>query len=159
MLMQSQLRWVGHVVRMKDHRLPKKQLWANYLKASAFKEAGKSASKTHLRSPGYLAVSTLIVWNIWRRTGISDMKLSNVERKSVKTEETQQLSCAENLEKTLPHQSLLPTFLVLTAQDSLVYRLISLAICAFTNTFLNHKVDQIVLIDYDGQRRGYVSFY
>ena len=53
------------------------------------------------------------------------MKLSNVERKSVKPEETQQLSCTGNLEKALPHQ-----FLVLTAQDSSAHRLVSLAICA-----------------------------
>ena len=59
------------------------------------------------------------------------------------------LSCAGNLEKALPHESLPPPFLVLTAQDSFVHRLISLAICTLTDSFLNHKVDQMVVIDYN----------
>ena len=87
------------------------------------------------------------------RIKTSSMKLSNVERKSVKPEEMQQLSCIENLEKALPHQPLLPPFLVFTAQDPSVHRLVSLATCALTDTFLNHKVDQMVLINYNGQRR------
>ena len=67
----------------------------------------------------------------------------------MKLEEMLQLWCVGNLEKALPHQPLLPPFLVLTAQESSVYRLVSLAICALTDTFLNDKVDQMVLIDYE----------
>ena len=78
-LMQSQLRWNSHV-RMKDHHLPKKLL--NCLRASAFKKARKSASKTHWRSSWNLSVLPLIAWNIWYKTERSGMKLSNVERKS-----------------------------------------------------------------------------
>ena len=76
----------------------------------------------------------------------------------MKPEETQQLSCAGNLEKTLP---LPPPFLVLTDQDSSAYRLDSLVICAFMDALLNHKVDHMVLIDYDGQRRknSFAAFY
>ena len=69
------------------------------------------------------------------------MKLSNVEQKFVKQEETQQLSYAGNLEKALPYQPLPPPFLVLTIQDSLAHRLISLAICALMDPILNQKVD------------------
>ena len=76
-------------------------------------------------------------------------ELSNVDQKSVKLEETQQLSCTGHLEKALP----LP-FLVLTAQYSLKHRSVSLAICTLTDAFLNHKVDQMVLINYDGQIRS-----
>ena len=72
----------------------------------------------------------------------------------MKPEETQQLSCAGNLEKALLHQPLQPSFFVLTAQDSSMHRLVSFAICKFTDAFLNHKVDQMVLINYDGQRRS-----
>ena len=75
-------------------------------------------------------------------------EVSNVEWKSVKPEETQQLSYVGNLEKPLP-----PPFLVLTAQDFCTQIVVSLAICTLTDAFLNHKVDQMVLIDYDGQRR------
>ena len=78
-----------------------------------------------------------------------------MEQKSVKPKETQQLSCAGILEKVLPHQPLPPTFLVLTAQDTSVHRLVSLAFSAFTYTFLNYKVYQMVLINYDGQRRRF----
>ena len=81
------------------------------------------------------------------------MKLSNVQQKSLKPEETQQLNCTGNLEKALPYQPLPPSILVLTAQDSSAHRLVSLAICALSDPILNHKVDQMVLIDYDGQRR------
>ena len=80
------------------------------------------------------------------------MKLSNLQQKSVKPEEMQQMSCAGNLEKALPHQPMTTPFLVLMAQDSSVHKLVSLAICALTDAFLNHKVNQMVLIDYDGQR-------
>ena len=71
----------------------------------------------------------------------------------MKPEETQQLSLAGNLENALPHQLLLAPFLVLTAQNSSAHRLVSFIICAHTDAFLNHKVDQMILIDYDGQRR------
>ena len=71
----------------------------------------------------------------------------------MKPEETQQESCAGNLEKALRHQPRLLPFFILTAQDSSVDRLGSLAICALRDPILNHKVDQMVLISYDGQRR------
>ena len=77
------------------------------------------------------------------------MKLSNMEQKSVKQEGMQQLSCAGNLEKALPYQPLLPPFLVLTAQD---FRA-QIGLCSFMDPVLHHKVDQMVLLDYDGQRR------
>ena len=101
-----------------------------------------------------LSVTPLIACNIWRRTEKSGVKLSNVERKSVKPEESQELSCTGKLEKALPHQSLPPPFPVLTAEDSSAHRLVPLAICTLVDAFLNYKVDQIVLIDYDGQRRS-----
>ena len=126
---------------------------ANYLRASAPKEARKSASKTHWKSPWNLLISPLIAWNIWRRTETSGVKLSNVERMSVKSEETQQLSYAGNLEKAQLHQPLPLPSLVPTVKDSSTHRLVSLAICAFTDAIPNHKVDQMVFIDYDGQRR------
>ena len=90
--------------------------------------------------------------NIWRRTEGSGVKFSNVERKSMKPEETRQLSSAGNLEKALPHQPLLPPFLVVSVQDSSTHRLVSLAKCALMDAFLSHKVNQMVLIDCDGQR-------
>ena len=71
----------------------------------------------------------------------------------MKQEETQ-LNCTRNLEKSLPHQPLLPPFLVLTAQDSSMHRLVSLAICVLTP-----KVDQMVLIDYDGPRRISIEIF
>ena len=48
---------------------------------------------------------------------------------------------AGNLEKVLLHQPLPLPFLVLTAQDFFIHRLVSLTICALTDAFLNHKVD------------------
>ena len=134
---------------------------ANYLRVSAPKKARKSATKTHWRSPRNISVSPQMACNIWPRIETSKVKLSNVERKSVKLEEMQQPSCTGNLEKALPHQPLLPPFLDFTAQDSSVHRLVSLAICALKDAFLNRKVDQRVLIDYDGQSRRsiYLSIY
>ena len=125
---------------------------ANYLRASTSKEARKSASKTPWWSPWNLLVPLLIAWNIWRRTETSGVKLSNIEQKSVKPEETQQLSCAGNLEKVLLNQPLPSPCLVLTVQDSFAHKLVSLAICTLTDAFLNCKVYQMVLIDYNGQR-------
>ena len=127
-LMRSQLRWAGHVVHMKNHRLRRNCSSANCLRLSAPKEARKSALKTHWRSLWNLSASTLTAWNIWRRTETNGGKFSNVERKFVKQEETQQLSCAGNLEKSLPHQPLQPPFLIFTGQDSSVHRLASFAI-------------------------------
>ena len=109
-LMQSQFRWPSHV-HMKDNCLPKIPFYGELSQ-----ETRKSASKTHWRSPWNLSVSPLIAWNIWRLTETSDVKLSNVEQKPEKPEETQQLSCARNLEKPLPHQPLPLPFLVLTVQ-------------------------------------------
>ena len=79
----------------------------------------------------------------------SCVKLSDVERKSEKQIGTQQMNCTGNLEKAQPHQ---PPFLVLTVQDSSELRLVSWAICALSDPDLNHKVDQMVVIDYDGQK-------
>ena len=76
--------------------------------------------------------------------------------KVCETRRNKQLSCIENLEKALPHQSLLPPFLILAAQNSSTHRLVSLAICTLMDAFLNHKIDHMVLIDYDGQRRLYL---
>ena len=71
-LTQSQLRWAGHVITMKDHRLPNKN-WsmANCLRVINPKEARKSTSKTHWSSPWNLSVSPRIAWNVWRRTETS----------------------------------------------------------------------------------------
>ena len=126
---------------------------ANCLGAKRSQGGQKSTSKTHWRSPWNLSVSSLIAWNIWRKAETSGINLSNAARKSVKPEETQQLNCAEKLEKALPHQPLPPPFLVLTAQDSSAHRLVSLAICALTDAVLYRKVDQMALIDHDWQRR------
>ena len=83
-LMQSRLHWTGHFVCMKDHRHLKKLLYGELsLRASAPKEARKSASKTHWSSPWNLSVSPRIAWNIWHKTETSDVKW-----KSVKPEET-----------------------------------------------------------------------
>ena len=122
----------------------------NCLRASTPKEARKSVSKTYRRSPWNRSVSLQIARNIRHRTETSGVKLSNVEQKFMKPEETQQLSCTGNLEKALPHQPLPPPSHVLTAQDSPMHRLVSLAICILTDVFLNYKVDQVILIDYNG---------
>ena len=126
----------------------------NCLRASALKQARKSASKAHWRSPRNLSASPLISRNIYHRSETSGTKLSNGKRKYIKPEETQKLSSKENLEKA--HQPLPPSFLALTAQDSSAHRLLSLAIYALTDASLNHKIDQMVRIDYDGQRRIYI---
>ena len=146
--MKSQLRWTSHVVHIKDHRLPNKLLYSELSQGKHsqggqkknFKDTLKVSIKSFGINPNcleYLAQD----WDKWSEV---------VRKKSVKPEETQQLSCAGNLEKALP---LLPPFLVLTAQDSSAHRLVSLAICALTDAFFNQKVDQMVLINYDGQRR------
>ena len=145
--MQSQLHWASHIVCMKDHHLLKKLLYGELSWGSAPKEARISTSKTHWGYPWNLSLSPLIAWNIWFRTETSVVRLSDMEQMSLKQEETQQLSCTGNLEP-LP-----PPFLVLTAQDSSAHRLVTLPICALTDVLLNHKVDRIVIIDYDGQRR------
>ena len=70
----------------------------------------------------------------------------------------QQLSCVGNLEKALPNQPLPPLFLVLTAQDSSMHRLVSLALSTLMDAFLKYKVDQMVLIDYDRRKKnGYTT--
>ena len=109
----------------------------NYLRASAPKEPRKSASKTHWKSPWNPLVSPLIARKIWRRTEASVVKLSDVEKKSVKAEETQQMS----------HHSLfsLPKTFPCTSWSHL-------AICALTDAFF---------IDYDGKRsppRAFLKF-
>ena len=145
-LMKSQLRWAGHFIRMKDHRLPKKLLYDELSWGKRSQGGQKKRFKDTLK------VSPLIAL---QRIQTSGVELSNKERKSVTQEEMQQLSCAGNFEKALPHQPLPhqplpPPFLVLTDQDSSAHWLISLAICALTDPVLNHKVDQMVLIVYDG---------
>ena len=71
----------------------------------------------------------------------------------MKKEGTQQLSCTGNLEKALPHQPLPPPFLVPTVQGSSTHTQIGLISHLHTqDPVLNHKVDLMVLIDYDGQR-------
>ncbi len=76
----------------------------------------------------------------------------------MKQEGRQQLSYTGMLEKALTHQPLPPPFLVLTTQDSSMHGLVSLAIGALTDAFLIHKADQMVLIDYEGQRRIKCSY-
>ena len=153
--MQSKLRWVGYVEITASRRNCSTMncLWAN-----APKEARSSTSKTHWRSPTNISVSPLIAGNIWRRIERSGMKLSNEKRTSMKPEKMLQLICAGDFEKAQPHQPLAPRFLVLTVQDSSAHRLVSLSTCALTEAFLNHKVDQFVLIDYDGWRRRHLYF-
>ena len=85
----------------------------------------------------------------------SGVKLLNMDQKYVKPEEMHQLSCAGNLEKALLHLTLPPPFLVFTAQDSSAHRLVSFAIYTLTDVFLNQNGDNMVLIDYDWQRRRY----
>ena len=145
--MQSQLHWAGQVVRMKNQRLPKILLYSELYQGKR-SQGQKKRFKNTLRSPWNLSVSSLIARNIWRRTETSGMKLSNVERKSVKPEEVQQLIC-----ERLPRQPLSLPFLVLTTQDSSAHRLVSLDLCTLTVASLNRKVDQMILIDYDWQRR------
>ena len=71
----------------------------------------------------------------------------------MKQKETQRLRCARNLEKALPHQPLPPPFHILTAQYSSAHRLVSLVLSALTDPVLNHKVNQMVLIDYEWTKR------
>ena len=59
-LMQSQLYWASHVVCKKDYCLPKKLLYSKLSQGRTPKEARKSASKRHWRSPWNLSVSPLI---------------------------------------------------------------------------------------------------
>ena len=113
-LMQSQLRWAGHVVHIKDHCLLKKLLYGELFQGKCI-QGQKKHFKDTLKVSMKSIIITLIAWNIWRSTDRSDVKLPNVGRKPVKQEGMLQLSCAGNLEKTLPHQPLLPSFLVLTA--------------------------------------------
>ena len=54
---------------------------------------------------------------------------------------------------------LAPPFLVMTTQDSSAHILVSLAICARKDAFFNHKVDQMILIDYDVQRRKNINLF
>ena len=69
----------------------------NYFRVSAPTEARKSSPMTDWWSPWNLSVSLLIAWNNSRRTEASGVKLSNVERNSVKPEK----SAATELRKKL----------------------------------------------------------
>ena len=152
MLMQSQLRWAGHVVCINDHCILKKLLYGKLSQDKRFQEGQKKRFKDKLK---VFLKSFGIVLNCQEYLVQNRDKWHEFVKhgaKYVKPEETQQLSCAGKLEKALPHQSLPPPFLVLTVQDSSAHRLVSLAICAFTDAVLNHKVQQMALIDYDWQR-------
>ena len=148
--MQSQLRYAGHIVCMKDHCLPKKLLNSE-LSQGKFSQRGqrkcfKDTLKVSMKSFG-------VVLHCLEYLAQDRDKWREVVKRGVKPEETQRLSCVGNLEKALPHQPLPPPFLVLTAQHSSTHRLIPLTTCALTDVFFIHNVNQMVLIDYDGQRR------
>ena len=146
-LMQSQLCWAGHAVCMKDHCLPKKLLHGELSQGKHSQGGQKKYFKDTLKvsMKSFCIAPNCLEYLAQDRSG---MKLSNIKQKSVKPEETQQVNCTGNLEKALP----LPLF-IFTAQDSSAHRLVSLAICALRHAFPNHKVDQMVLVDYDGQKR------
>ena len=141
-LMQSQLHWAGHVVHKKHHRLPKKLLYGELSQGKRSEGGPKKRFKDTLEVP---MKSFDVAPNCLETSGV---KLSNAERKFVKPEETQQLSCAGNIEKALSHQPLLSPFHVLTAQIGLI-----------SNAFLKRKVYQMVLIDYIGQRIIIIIIY
>ena len=128
---------------------------ANYFGASARQKARKRASKTYWRSSWNRSVSTLITWNIWRRTERSGVKFSNMERKSVKPDEMQQLSCAGNFRKVTAMSATATTILLPTSRRLFRVKISLISHLHTTDAFLNHKVDQMVLIYYDEQRRNF----
>ena len=145
----------GSITDIKDHRLPKKLLYCELPQGKRSqggqKRRFKDTLKVSMKSFGvasncleYLALDR----DKWREAVKRGAKVCETLRNAAT-----ELSCAGNVEKALPHQPLLPPFLVLSAQDSSAYRLVSLAICTLTDAFLNHKVDRMVLIDYDGQKK------
>ena len=128
---------------------------ANCLRASAPKEAKKCFKDTWKVSMKSFSISPdCREYLVQNRDKKGEVVKCGV--KVVKPEKTKQLNCAGNLEKAMPHQPLAPPFFALTAQDSSVHRLVSLAICILIDAFLHHNVDQMVLIDYDGQRREWI---
>ena len=99
-LMLSLFRWTGHVCRLKVHYFPKKLPHGELSQGKRSQGCQKKRYKDILRwSPLNLSVSPLIAWIIWRSTSKSDVKLSSVERKPVKQEETQQVNRERSLEK------------------------------------------------------------
>ena len=135
---------------MKDHRLPKKLLYSELSQRKhsqggqnePFKDTLKVSMKSFSIAPNcleYLAQDR----EKWRE----------VVKRGAKVFETRINAATElrgKLRKGTATSAIADTIPCFTVQDSSSRRLV---ICALTDAFLNHKVDQMVFIDYDGQRK------
>ena len=138
--MQSQLRWTGQIVSMKDHCLPKKLLCGKLSQG----KCSQGGQKKHYKDSLKVSMKSFsITPNCLEYLAQDKDKGHEVVKCGAKVWNQKKLSCAGNLEKALPHQPLPPPFLVLTVQDSSTHRLGSLAICSLTDTFLNYKVHRL----------------
>ena len=134
---------------MKHHRLPKKLLYGELSQGNRSQGRQKKRFKDTLKVPmksfgiGPNCLEYLVPdRDKWREIVRCEAKVCEARRYA-----------ATNLKEVLPHQLLPPPFLVHTTQDSSAHKLVSLAICALMDSILNHKVDLMVRIDYNGQRR------
>ena len=140
---------------MKDHRLLKKLL---YGKLSQGKHSWGDQKKHFKEILKVSMKSFSITTNCLEYLALDRDKWCEVVKFGVKVCEARRNAVSEQcrkLRKALPHQPLPPPFLVLTAKDSSSHRLVSLVITTFTDTFLDHKIDQMVLIK--GEKNIYTN--
>ena len=131
--MQLQLHWTCHVVRIKDHRLPKKLLNGKLSEGKRYqggqKKRFKHTLKVSMKSFGLNPSSLYLV---------QDRGNWQVVKRGAKTCEARR--SAGILEKALSHQPLLPPFLVLIVitKNTKLYKISSGTKLLFT--FLSLKV-------------------
>ena len=154
--MQSQLHWAGHLIRMKDHNLAKKMLYSEPSQS----KCSQGSQKKHLKNTLRVYVKSFgVIPNCLEYLAQDRDKWHEVVKHGAKFSEARKNAATElyrKIRKALPHQPLLTPFLVLTAQNSSMHRLVALTICAFMDPILN----QMVLIDFNGQRsKRYIFVY
>ena len=143
-LMQSQLRWASHAVHIKNHHLPKKMLHGDKRSQRNQKKRFKDTMMVSMKSfgvtPNCLELQDRDKWYEVVRRGAKVFEV----RRNAATELRRKLRKGTATAAIIPCSRCSRLF---RAQIGLICHLHT------HGSRLNHKVDQMVVFDYSGQRR------